>query len=462
MMRFCKQPTRSLLWIAAILLGLGSPARLASASVITPEPPVQIEAIEVEGNRRTSEATIWRYLGLRPGDEAPIDSIVAAFERLDESGLFESVEFASRPGTGRGRIVLHLDVVEQSLDFRFGAGYQDLSGWYLIPAEFRFDNRLGRGERTRLHLKFGHRLSGIHLLYEEPRAFDGRTRWGFSLFGEGGNRLYFVDRLEHRHFVSRGGIEAHIGREFVPGFRIDIGGGYETITADSTASAGQTDEQRDIKFGDEIPFEQLPPEVAGTLGERPRGVTRLDLTWNLRDRRRIVGTPVAGLWGRVRGVGYFPEKDPAYPVVTADFRAYRSAGPVAFAARVRGGWTVADTPWYDRFYVGGLYTVRGFPNQSISEPAGETRFWAASVEMRTPLVGDRANPRLTGIFFVDAADGWSDDNEPTADDVAVGAGYGLRLRVPWVGWLGVDVGIPLSDSPVEEAFHGNASIGMTF
>ena len=47
-------------------------------------------------------------------------------------------------------------------------------------------------------------------------------------------------------------------------------------------------------------------------------------------------------------------------------------------------------------------------------------------------------------------------------DVSAGAGIGLRLRVPWIGWLGLDVARPLTDSPVREAFHGNASIGMTF
>jgi hypothetical protein len=36
------------------------------------------------------------------------------------------------------------------------------------------------------------------------------------------------------------------------------------------------------------------------------------------------------------------------------------------------------------------------------------------------------------------------------------------VRIPWAGHLGVDVGTPLSSSPVDEAFHVNLSLGWTF
>ncbi|RPJ40303.1 MAG: hypothetical protein EHM19_13900, partial [Candidatus Latescibacterota bacterium] len=150
------------------------------------------------------------------------------------------------------------------------------------------------------------------------------------------------------------------------------------------------------------------------------------------------------------------------PTLAADLRVFRAAGSVAFAARARGGATGESAPWYDRFYVGGLYTVRGYPSQSLSGPGGETRFWSASIELRAPIVGRPEEPRLAAIAFVDAGDAWSVDEAVSLNDVAVGIGWGIRLRVPWIGWLGVDAARPLSESPVHEGFHGNASIGMTF
>ena len=48
------------------------------------------------------------------------------------------------------------------------------------------------------------------------------------------------------------------------------------------------------------------------------------------------------------------------------------------------------------------------------------------------------------------------------DDISMGAGWGLKLRFWWIGWLGLDMGIPLTPSPVDQSFHLNASIGRPF
>ena len=424
--------------------------------------PLVIEQIEINGNSRTSESTVCRYLRIEPGDEVTPEELLAAMETFRETRLFDSVEFTSRPGSARGRIVLHIEAKEKGVQFRFGAGYQNLSGWYVIPAELRFDNRLGMGEQIRLQAKIGYRTTGLHLLYEHPRFGDGRNHWGFSLYGTGNDRVYFLEGTEYRHGVEEGGAEAHLGRSLTDHLSIELGGGYENIEPDTFAVAGGKNENCEIEPCDELTLEELPGHVAADLDLVQRGIARFDMTWDSRAAGRLAGTPVAGLWGRVRAKGIFPDAGDPYPIVTADLRGYRSLFGAAFTARLRAGAATAETPWYDRFYIGGLYTVRGFPSHSLSPPGGETRFCSASIEMRAPLAGGRANPRLAGILFVEAADGWSVNSEPKWEDVAASAGYGLRLRVPWLGWLGIDAGIPLTESPVNDAFYISGSIGMTF
>jgi len=443
--------------VFTLLAGLAFAAPLFAA-----DQPLVIEKIEITGNSRTSESTVYRWLRLEPGDEVTPEELLAAMETFRETRLFDRVEFTSRPGSARGRIVLHIEAREKGAQFRFGAGYQDLSGWYVIPAELRFDNRLGLGEQIRLQLKIGYRTTGLHLLYEHPRFGDGRNHWGFSLYGTGNDRLYFLEGTEYRHNVEEGGAEAHLGRRLTEHLSLELGGGYENVDPDSFAVAGGKNDDREIAGGDELPFGELPADVAAGIDLVQRGVARFDLTWDSRAAGRLAGTPVAGLWGRVRAKGIFPDAGDPYPIVTADLRGYRALFGAAFTAWIRAGAATAVTPWYDRFYIGGLYTVRGFPSHSLSRPGGETRFCSVSIEMRSPLAGGRTNPRLAGILFVEAADGWSVDSVPKWEDVAASAGYGLRLRVPWLGWLGVDAGIPLTESPVKDAFNLNGSIGMTF
>ena len=110
---------------------------------------------------------------------------------------------------------------------------------------------------------------------------------------------------------------------------------------------------------------------------------------------------------------------------------------------LRGGWIGDEAPFYDRHYTGGLYSARGFEGQSLSPSGGDTKFWTASLEVRAPLIGDGRSPRLSGIAFLDVADGWTTD-APRLDDAHVSAGYGIRVRVPWVDIVGLDVGIPLT------------------
>ena len=66
-----------------------------------------------------------------------------------------------------------------------------------------------------------------------------------------------------------------------------------------------------------------------------------------------------------------------------------------------------------------------------------------------------------GLAFADLGTGW-DPDLPSLDQSAASVGYGFRVRVPWIGPLGVDVGKPLSASPVDEAFRVNLSIGWTY
>ena len=64
-------------------------------------------------------------------------------------------------------------------------------------------------------------------------------------------------------------------------------------------------------------------------------------------------------------------------------------------------------------------------------------------------------------LFVDAGYAWDHPN-PSIEDTHVSAGYGIRLGVPWFDVIGLDFGIPLTESPVRESFHLNAAVGWNF
>jgi hemolysin activation/secretion protein len=131
------------------------------------------------------------------------------------------------------------------------------------------------------------------------------------------------------------------------------------------------------------------------------------------------------------------------------------------ALRVRGAVVSEKAAFYDRLYLGGMYTVRGFPTNSLSAPGGDTWLWSSSLEYRTRILGDSKGTKLAGLFFVDAGASGEFDRD-VFGGVSAGAGYGLRLRVWWLDWIGLDVGFPLTDRPIDQRFQVTASIGWSF
>ncbi len=444
-------------WIVVLAL-LGAGLRPASA-----DPPrlLALEAIEVEGNHRTSLSTIQRSFPLRVGDAVDPEAILDAVDQLRDAELFRRLDFRTERGTERGRVRLLLTVEERGADFRFGTGYRDLDGWYLLPAQLRLDNRLGRGERARLSVKLGYRIAGVEAEFGERHVGrDGRWFWGLSAGAFEIQHRYFLDGVEYRHRLDRGHVGGTVGRRLGRSWAMEVGARAETIDAAARPEAAEDDELRGVKKGESLPEDQLPADIADDVGERRGHVLHTQLSFDRRARRVVAGTPAAGLWGRLRAEARLREGREV-GVVSADLRAYRAALGGVLAMRVQASASGEDAAFYDGRQLGGLYTLRGFPSQSLSAPEGDTRAWAAGLEYRAPLVGRPDLPRVAGVLFMEAGQAFS-GSSPAADDVAGAAGFGFRVRIPWIQWLGADFGIPIGRTPVSESFHAHGALGWNF
>jgi len=402
---------------------------------------------------------IEKHLGLAPGAQIDQESLLGAVNRLRDSGLFDAVDYYTRPGRTRGALILVLEVVERGPDLRLGTGNSDLDGWYLIPAALSLDNLTGHGEQAALQLMFGYRMTGVTAHYRRGTAPGDRTFWGAEIRAVANSRIYFQDGVEYAHPVARGGMNLHLGRRLGRSWSLSASLLMETADADSTGKVWRDDDVSGAAEGDDIPFAELPAGIAAGVGKRERTTWRADLVLDTRSPVYRAGSPAAGLWGRLR-LGYTIQAKGDFPAASCDLRAYRSLGAGVLGLHGRAAYVGVDAPFYDRLYLGGLYTVRGFPSQSLTVPAGDEWMCHGSAEYRAPLLGDAARPRLVGLLFVDA--GRSGEPGGASSRTAVGAGWGFRLRLGWLGYLGTDFAVPLTTSPVDESFHGHVSLGWSF
>jgi outer membrane protein insertion porin family len=105
-----------------------------------------------------------------------------AKKRLQQIGYFKTVEIKRRPGSAPDRVVLDVDLVEQSTgELSFGAGYSTSEG-VIGDISISERNLLGRGQFVRLRLAGSQDRMQIDLSFTEPRFLDRNLAAGFDVF----------------------------------------------------------------------------------------------------------------------------------------------------------------------------------------------------------------------------------------------------------------------------------------
>ncbi len=91
-----------------------------------------------------------------------------AERRLKNLNYFKSVKITNEPGTSPDRVVVNVDVEEQSTgEFSISGGYSTQDGW-LGEVSVGERNLLGRGQAARASVQYGERARGFELSFVEP------------------------------------------------------------------------------------------------------------------------------------------------------------------------------------------------------------------------------------------------------------------------------------------------------
>src|SRR5581483_9844641 len=89
-----------------------------------------IERINIRGNIRTRDYVIRRELDIAEGDPYNRALIDRAERRIKNLGFFKNVKITNEPGSAPDRVVINIDVEEQSTgDFSIMGGYSTAEGW---------------------------------------------------------------------------------------------------------------------------------------------------------------------------------------------------------------------------------------------------------------------------------------------------------------------------------------------
>jgi outer membrane protein insertion porin family len=141
-----------------------------------------IERINVRGNTRTQERVIRREFELAEGDAYNRVLIDRAERRLKNLNFFKTVRITNEPGSAPDRVVVNVDVEEQSTgDFSIAGGFSSAQGW-LAEVSVAERNLLGTGQFAKAAVQYGQYTRGFEFSYAEPYFLDYRLLAGVDVF----------------------------------------------------------------------------------------------------------------------------------------------------------------------------------------------------------------------------------------------------------------------------------------
>jgi len=423
------------LLLCSSLPGAGQPADAARQLVV--------ERIEIEGNVKTRPEVILRYLTIEAGDAATPEELLVNEQRLAETHFFKNVDIYTRPGSQKGRLVVVVEVKERRWPYyRFEGGHGDLDGWYIVPVSFCFDNFSGRGHFLDWQWKIGDRVSSRSLHYRHPDIFGGSGYFDADLFGKRQELFHFIGGKEVDEAVKSTGIRIRFGGK--KGFYKHAFIAYRLEQYDPIFNGFLNS-----FFPDDFQNTRIAVLAAGLHA----------------DRRDNPLYPLEGVWGALSGaVALKPAgSEENFPKIVLDARIYRRISRRnVFAFRLKAGYAGEGAPFYERFYLGGPYSLRGYPTGRLTPRGWGTKLFLVQSEMRFPF-STRQFPRHkhTAVVYYDAGGLWLPGEVPEFRDLSHSLGFGYRLRLRVLGILRVDFSLP-TNKVDENDFRFQVSLGNAF
>jgi len=408
---------------------------------------VYINRITIKGNTRTRDKVIRRELLIREKGVFDSRALRLSHQRLIRLDFFEDVSINPEPTPDKTKMDLVVEVKEKPTGaFSVGAGYSSVDS-LMFMAEISQNNFLGRGQRLALSGNISGTATRYNLGFTEPRFYDTQLMLGLDIYNW--KREYDTYTRD-----SKGGA-IRFGYPVWELWNASFSYGYD-----------------DTSLTD-VDLENAAPSIIESLGINITSYvtfslsrdTRNNLYTTTRGSQNVINTKYAG--GILGGDSQFTKVDG----FTSWFFPGFFIDETAFHIRVSAGqvWDNEDgaLPDYEKFYLGGINTIRGFKTRSIAvtvtDPETGEEFkvggqimWFTNLEYHFPLVKAGG---LRGLVFYDAGNVY--DNDWNFDEIKQSVGVGLRWLSP-MGPMRLEWGYVINPQPDEDKSNWEFSMGGSF
>lgn len=398
-----------------------------------------VDKVIVRGNTKTKDIVIRRELRIRPGDKIDGEKIRKSIQRLENLDFFEEVTHDMEPGSASNRKDVVFRVKEKRTgELSFGGGISSVDqfvGFAEISQKnfdlFRFPRFTGAGQKLSARARVGTISQNFELSFVEPYLFGRKISMGTDAYNtrrDNKNVDFDEDRL---------GSAITFSRAFTDAFRLGTGYTLERVKLKNVSS-------------------DAPKAVRDFEGSTLLSRVRLFQNYDTRDS---IFNPSKGLLLSFQQelVGTFLGGDEDFYIFQASYTQYWTLFKkhvIEFRVRLGTSDEVggSDTvPVFDRFFAGGLGTVRGFNYRRVGpieggDAVGGQTLGIVNLEYTFPI------PLLEiikGAVFVDVGQVHEDSYKLDFGDFSISVGPGIKIKTP-IGPLAFYYGLPLANKDVKD------------
>ena len=373
---------------------------------VIPGQKVYINEVRISGNTRTIDRVIRREMYLSAGDLYSYTDLKDSTNALRRTGYFDSVTITKKK-VADNRIDLLVKVEEAHTGSIIGGiGYGSYDG-LLLNASVSDKNVFGSGIEVGLDLDYSSKTTKGSLYFANPRVFDSI----YSLSGSIFNKTYEL----YEYDEDKKGLNLTIGRKFGRFIRGSIS--YE-LQESELSNVSDTLDTELYRIGKTIKSSIAPSVSYNSTDDYflPRSGILASASFEF-----------AGLGGDEKflknhySFSYFYGLE---DIIDYDL-ILRYKAKLSLA--VDNGYL----PVNEKFYMGGMKSVRGYksgslsPKNSSGDLVGGNRMFANSVEASIPLI---KSAKMRMLFFLD----YGMIGEDSFDINRAGTGTGIE----WISPLG--------------------------
>lgn len=375
----------------------------------------RVGRVNVQGNSKTRDKVIRREVPLNPGDWFNTVELETTKSRLQNLQYFSDVQANGSPG-GNGYRDIDILVEERNTgSVGVGVGFSSIDNvvGFLTLEQTNFDitnpwNFTGGGQRFGMSLRAGSERSEFSVSLVEPWFMDRKLSLGGELFYR--QSSYFSDVYEQ----TNAGASIFLKKPITEKSSVKLAYSLESITVDVDAGAS--------------------PAFLAEDGDFVRSALTLSYLYDSRDsvittrsgEKLDVSLALAGLGGDVETITFSTQASKYWNLKWDTILSLN--GEVAFVDAING-----DVPIFERMFLGGGRTLRGFEFRDIGGPRdgasgevlGGQSLAFLNTEYTVPIIETVRAAAFYDMGFVNSGS-WDIAPEDLYSDV----GVGIRIQLP--------------------------------